>query len=413
MLAILTTHPIQYQVPLWQALAKDGSVPFEVWYLTDHGTKQSYDEQFGKTFAWDLDTLSGYPHRFLRVNRDVNVSRFRGVRLAESLTKLLKEKNVDVLWVQGWQVMAYWQAIWQAHKAGVQVWLRGESNDLAPRSPSVFKRFAKRILLKQLFSRVDHFLYIGQANKRLYESYGVRPEQLHSTPYGVDNERFSRQANELLNQRSSLRRKWKIPDNAFCVLFAGKFIPKKRPFDLIAAVRNIQHGETERPIHLLFVGSGELDQSLRQTCQVVFDAGVQSIQAAKTEDETCNDNSGNGALAVSASFPGFLNQTEISKAYVAADCLVLPSDHETWGLVVNEAMASGLPCLASDMCGCSEDMINPLDSRLCFSMGDTRALASSLVACMEHPCFAIKSRDHVEKFSLAVSVEVIKKLYHY
>src|SRR5438067_12908147 len=175
MLAILTTHPIQYQVPLWQALARDGSVPLEVWYLTDHGTKRSYDEQFGQTFAWDLDTLSGYPHRFLRVNKDANVSRFGGVRLAESLTKLFQEKNVDVLWAQGWQVMAYWQAIWQAHRAGVQVWLRGESNDLAPRPHSVLKRFAKRSLLRQLFSRVDHFLYIGQANKRLYQSYGVRP----------------------------------------------------------------------------------------------------------------------------------------------------------------------------------------------------------------------------------------------
>ena len=63
MLAILTTHPIQYQVPLWQALARDGRVPFEVWYLTDHGTRRSRDREFGQTFAWDIDTLSGYTHR--------------------------------------------------------------------------------------------------------------------------------------------------------------------------------------------------------------------------------------------------------------------------------------------------------------------------------------------------------------
>jgi hypothetical protein len=83
MLAILTTHPIQYQVPLWQAIAKDGLVPFEVWYLSDHGTRVSYDEQFGKSFAWDIDTLSGYPYRFLRVNKDATVNRFGGLRLAE------------------------------------------------------------------------------------------------------------------------------------------------------------------------------------------------------------------------------------------------------------------------------------------------------------------------------------------
>src|SRR5438105_1577854 len=103
MLAILTTHPIQYQVPLWQALAKEGSVPFEVWYLSDHGTRPSYDEQFGKTFAWDLDTLSGYPYRFLRVNEGATVNRFGGLRLTESLKTLFREKGVSVLWVQGWQ----------------------------------------------------------------------------------------------------------------------------------------------------------------------------------------------------------------------------------------------------------------------------------------------------------------------
>ena len=66
MLAILTTHPIQYQVPIWQALAKDGRVPFEVWYLTDFGMQPSLDREFGKIFSWDIDMLSGYPHRFIR-----------------------------------------------------------------------------------------------------------------------------------------------------------------------------------------------------------------------------------------------------------------------------------------------------------------------------------------------------------
>ena len=74
MLAILSTHPIQYQVPLWQALARDGRVPFEVWYLTDHGSRQTRDPEFGKSFSWDLDTLSGYPYRFLELygSRDPN-----------------------------------------------------------------------------------------------------------------------------------------------------------------------------------------------------------------------------------------------------------------------------------------------------------------------------------------------------
>jgi glycosyltransferase involved in cell wall biosynthesis len=77
-----------------------------------------------------------------------------------------------------------------------------------------------------------------------------------------------------------------------------------------------------------------------------------------------------------ASFAGFLNQTEISRAYVAADCLVLPSDHgETWGLVVNEALASGLPCIVSDACGCSEDLV---EQQCSFPLGDIGILADRL-----------------------------------
>ncbi|MDQ5845790.1 MAG: hypothetical protein M3539_10910, partial [Acidobacteriota bacterium] len=233
MLAILSTHPIQYQVPLWQALAKSGSVPFEVWYLTDHGVRPSHDQQFGKSFAWDLDVLSGYPHRFIKVNSDNNVSSFSKLRLAQRLQPLFREHNVSALWVQGWQVLAYWQAIRQAHAAGVPVWLRGESNDLGP--VSTWKKPLKHVALRQLFSRVEKFLYIGEANRRFYLKHGIKANQLHAAPYCVDNERFAAQAQELRSQRTDIRRAWNIPDDAFCVLFAAKFIDKKRPFDLVSA----------------------------------------------------------------------------------------------------------------------------------------------------------------------------------
>src|SRR2546428_3955494 len=98
MLAILTTHPIQYQVPLWQALARDGRVPFEVWYLTDHGTRSSLDREFGQTFAWDIDTQSGYPHRFLNVSERAGPSSFWKCRLRERLRERLRASNVSALW---------------------------------------------------------------------------------------------------------------------------------------------------------------------------------------------------------------------------------------------------------------------------------------------------------------------------
>ncbi|MGH9881414.1 MAG: glycosyltransferase [Pyrinomonadaceae bacterium] len=398
-LAILSTHPIQYQVPLWQALAKDGRVPFEVWYLSDHATRQSFDSEFKQTFAWDLDMLSGYPSRFLKTNANHDVARFSRLRLTEPLGDLLKKSNAKALWIQGWQVAAYWQAVSEAHAAGIPVWLRGESNDLAP--VPLWKRPIKQLALRRLFAQVSNFLYIGQANRRLYERFGVRSEQLHPACYCVDNKRFKNQAEALRPQRAELRRQWGIADESFCVLFAGKFIPKKRPLDVVSAVSQLRKRNSVSGVHLLFAGSGELANVLRQTCNVVFDAEQHSAVSA-------NGSSG----APTASFTGFLNQTEISKAYVAADCLVLPSDHrETWGLVVNEAMASGLTCLVSAECGCAEDLIAPLDAKLCFPPGDISAITDALELAIRKRVTPSMVKSQIDKFDLSLSVETVNKLY--
>ena len=105
-----------------------------------------------------------------------------------------------------------------------------------------------------------------------------------------------------------------------------------------------------------------------------------------------------------ASFTGFLNQTEVSQAYVAADCLVLPSDHgETWGLVVNEALASGLPCLVSDACGCAEELAGQAGS---FRSSDSGSLASKLKD------FASRGNNLVQPPTISQSVESIVRAYH-
>lgn len=391
MLAILTTHPIQYQVPLWQALARESRVPFEVWYLADHGTRVSFDRGFGRSFSWDLDTLSGYAHRFLRVNEQPDVSRFRGVRLRESFTGLLEKHQVRVLWVNGWQVQAYWEAVWRAHASGVKVWLRAESNDLA--EVPVWKRPLKRLLLSRFFARVDDFLYIGSANRRLYEKYGVDEPRLHESPYAVDHARFARQADSLRPLRAALRESWRIPADAFCILFVGKFVPKKHAMHVIEAAGLLSQKERGRKVHLLMVGAGELGPQLRAACHVEYDA--EEPHAVR----------GPGVSGPAASFTGFLNQQDISKAYVAADCLVLPSDaRETWGLVVNEAMASGTPAIVSNRCGCAEDLI-PADRR--YPFGDREGLARVLenVICGRGPV------AHPDGHTLEQTVRCVDQLY--
>src|SRR6185503_2404205 len=107
MLAILTTHAIQYQVPLWQALAARRE-PIEVWYLSDRGHKPTLDPGFGRRFAWDLDLTDGYPSRVLAtVPAVADIGRFRGARLA-SAPALFRDRRVDALLINGWFPQAYW-----------------------------------------------------------------------------------------------------------------------------------------------------------------------------------------------------------------------------------------------------------------------------------------------------------------
>ena len=405
MLAIVTTHPIQYQIPIWQALAADGRVPFEVWYLTRHGVMPSLDREFGATFRWDIDTLSGYPYRFLETARCAVPWNFRKCRLRERLRDRIRQAAATAVWLQGWHVAAYWQAAWEAKAAGVELWLRGESNDLMP-APA-WKRPLKRVVLSQLFRHVDRFLYVGSANRRLYRSFGIPESRLHPAPYAIDNQRFSRQAVRLRLQRWELRRKWGIGDDAFCVLFCGKFVDKKRPLDLVEAARLLRTSGRLPNIHLLYAGSGELGGALRRACTVVHDADQTNGPLFRSETSA----SARDAAPV-ASFVGFLNQTEISRAYVAADCLALPSDHgETWGLVVNEALASGTPAVASTSCGCTEDLVPAALGKRTFATGDVHDLAEALLAVYNTDRSALEPMAILANYDFCKTVETVQSLY--
>jgi glycosyltransferase involved in cell wall biosynthesis len=394
-LAILTTHPIQYQVPIWKGLAARENIPFKVFYMSDQGLKDRFDPGFGKSLSWDIDLLGGYECEFLDTYRGPRFDSFLSLRLKRGFDRELRRVGAEVLWIQGWQVAAYWQAVFEGRRADVEIWLRGETN--ARSTTGGRGRPFKRWLLRQLLRRVDRFLYIGQANRQFYLEQGAAKEQLTAAPYCVDNSRFAAAAAGARAERDRIREQWRIPVEAFCFLFAGKFVPRKRPFDLVEAASRLPHVVHGRSVHLLWVGTGELGHELRRVCDVCLDA---------ERHVNCR---GRGP---SASFVGFLNQSEISRAYAAADCLVLPSDaKETWGLVVNEAMASGLPCIVSDGCGCVDDLIKPIRPDLCYPVGDIAALQSAMaMAIADTPPLQLLAAQ-VSKYDVNKTVDAVERLY--
>ncbi len=402
MLAVLTTHPIQYQIPVWRKLAQRGNVPVKVYYMSDQGLAARHDPGFGRAVAWDIDALSGYDHAFLPdVRTGAQQSSFWWLRLRQHFAEQAKREGARVLWIQGWQVAAYWQAVWQAERAGLETWLRADTNlrstGHGPLAP------LKRRVLQRLLKRIDSFLYVGEANREFYLARSVPPNKLIAAPHCVDNARFAAQASALRDQRSAIRRKWGIAAGAYCVVFAGKLIDKKRPLDLVAASRLAQEKLRDRPLHLLFVGTGELLRAVKEQCAVRYDfeRGSGAISDAQMQSGL-----------VSASFTGFLNQSEIAQAYVAADCLALPSDAtETWGLVVNEAMATGLPAVVSDAIGSCDDLIKPFRPDLCFPPGDHTRFAEALVSCMINPPSQTELMALIDRYDVLRTVESVESLY--
>jgi glycosyltransferase involved in cell wall biosynthesis len=399
MLAILTSHPIQYQAPIWRALATSGRVPFAVWFLTNHGVTPRTDREFGEAFAWDIDLTSGYSHDFLDVADGWSMASFGGVRLTESLANRMLKYEVTHLWVEGWRFQAFWEAVTSAKRLGIRVWMRGDSNDL--KQDSLLKRMIKGPLLRRHLARVDAFLCVGAANRRLYTSLGAAEDRLVPAPHCVDNDRFAAQADELYRRRPQLRRRWNIPRVAKCVLFCGKLIAKKRPLDVIAAIEQLNRRRPgDDPIHLLIVGSGELEAVIRQRCEIRFDSQRGNIDSMEPSGRT------------PATLAGFVNQSQIAEAYAAADVLVLASDAgETWGLVVNECMAAGIPAVVSDKCGCAEDLPAKLNPRLVFKCGAVDDLSRALEFALQTDFSAADVRAVADQHHIRHAVAAVEQLY--
>lgn len=344
----------------------------------------SYDREFGASFRWDVDLLDGYRSRI--VGADRSPDGFWSLRLSAEIIRYLWREQPSVVWIQGWQVAGYWGAAAFAVLRGADLWLRAETNR---RSSGGGFAVARNIALRGLFSVVDRFLCIGVGNRELYLSYGAISQRLASAPYCVDNDAFRDAAYASRTERESIRRRWGIPSRAFCFLFVGKFISKKRPLDIFDAVELAARIDPAREFHLIWVGGGASEEALRERA------------------DSCSEKSG-----VKSSFLGFLNQSEISKAYGVADCLLLPSEaSETWGLVVNEAMASGLPAIISDACGCALDLRLPGRDDLIYPCGDTRALAKSMCSVMTHPPEATAIRRKIADYDFRRTVDAVEALY--
>jgi glycosyltransferase involved in cell wall biosynthesis len=343
------SHPIQHFVPWFRSLHERLGDRFLVMYASRHGLDESFDREFGEGFQWDMDLSSGYPHIFVPTTGYVpNVNRkFWGIRFPNA-RKILDENGIGAVMLLGWQYLGYWQIAMAARRLGIPYILRGESNLLG--KGGRWKWWLKTRTMGWLSRNAYSCLAIGRRNADLYRAYGVPDHRISTALYFVDNHWFASEAQRLLPQRDSLRDRFGLPRDAVVFLFMGKLIEKKHPDHLLEAWQLLPADLRQRSA-LLFCGSGSQSAVLRER-------------------------SGEERLV---QFSGFLNRPQLPEAYAVSDVLVLPSDErETWGLVVNEACASGLPSVVSDRVGCADDLVADGASGFVYPFGDRVRLGECL-----------------------------------
>jgi glycosyltransferase involved in cell wall biosynthesis len=354
-LGVIAYHPIQYHAPLHRLLAERGNVDLDVLFLSDTGFHPAIDPGFGVPVAWDIDLLSGYTNQFLsRTGSPANLA-----KKIRALARWLPSHDAVV--VNGYS--SPWMLLTMAlcRIQGIPYLLRASSHPQG--QSSGMRKYLRRVGTRLVIAGSSGGLAMGQLNQEFYRQSHAR--WVTFAPNSVDNERF---ACPPRIGRSDLLAHWGLKDNRPVAAFCGKLIPRKRPQDLVAAVRLLPFD-----VITLFVGDGPLAGSIKASLEP-------------------------GAGAVT----GFVNQSDLPSYYHAADILVLPSENETWGLVVNEAMACGTLPVVSDRVGCAPDLA--ADAGEVFACGDVPALADALYRAVERlddPQTRERIRQQVERYSLA------------
>jgi glycosyltransferase involved in cell wall biosynthesis len=373
-LAHIVTHPIQYFAPLYRELERRPEVELTVFFASDFSVRGYQDPGFGREVAWDVPLLDGYRYRLLPSARGRVLTGDDALHKPSlDVLRAATGKSFEAVWVHGYASVNTWLAFLATRLRRRTFLVRDEPT--LEHSRSRWRRALKYPVLWSVF-RNSAGLYIGERNRRYLLHYGMRPDRLFPARYCVDNAFFRARLEELQPDRESLRASFGIADGAPAILFCGKFVQKKQPLQTIEAFARLRR---RRPCWLLMAGDGELRAEAER---LVAEREIPNV-----------------------AFAGFLNQTEIARAYVAADAFVLfSSDFETWGLVVNEAMNFSLPVVVSDKVGCCEDLVRDGENGHVVPHDDVEALASALEDTLRTPErireLGRRSREIVDEYSI-------------
>lgn len=345
-LAIITTHPIQYNAPLFAMLSRRGKLDIKVFYTWGESVLASkFDPGFNKKIEWDIPLLEGYPFSFVKnISKDPGSHHFNGID-NPSLIKEVEEWKADAILVYGWSFKSHFKLMRHFHGRS-KILFRGDSTFVT--QASAIKTFIRRKYLSFVYKYADACLYVGKNNKIYYQKAGVKESKFVFAPHAVDNSRFSNNDVQLKMQAEAWKTSLGIDKQKICLLFAGKLVRDKNAQIIIDFVLR----DKQEKYAAIIVGNGDYENELKSKA-----AGSKNIK-----------------------FLPFQNQGMMPEVYRLADIFVMPTKtSETWGLAINEAMACGCPVLVSDKCGAAVDLVQEGRNGFVFISTDEKDFSDKLL----------------------------------
>ncbi len=373
-LAYLVSHPIQYQAPLLRRIALEPEIDLTVLFGSDFSVRGYKDQGFGVDVKWDTPLLDGYRSEFLQPWRDTGgispttpISRgvYRRLQLIDG------SPAFDALWVHGYASVNSLQAILAANALGIPVLLRAESW-LADRPRSPWTLASKSLFLRLLSKGIAAVLPIGTVNSNYWTHYLGDSVPQFLMPYAVNNEYFAQRAEAAAPREQELRAELGLDPERPVILFASKLQARKNADHLLEAYRRFIEGRAPQSTpYLVIVGDGEQRAALE----------------AHTQEPGLGD----------VRFAGFRNQSELPRFFQLAEVFVLPSRHEPWGLIVNEAMAAGCPVIVSTDVGSHADLVTDGIEGCVYPVGNISALTDALHRVFASPNTAARMGQRARK----------------
>ena len=313
-LVIITEIISPYRIPVFNALAVYEGIDLHVIFLAENDCSERQWLVYKDEIRFSYEVLPSWRQRAGR----------HTVLLNWGVEAALRRANPDVMVCGGYNYLSSWQSMrWaRRHKVPFILWTESTSSDL--RSGRAFVELVKTKFLRSC----DAFVVPGKSSTEYLRSYGVREDRIFVAPNAVDTNLFAQRAAVIRKNEAMHREALHLPSRFF--LFVGRLVQEKGVFDLLSAYEALPP-EIRKAMGLVFVGDGAARPALQHRKAVISPGAIH--------------------------LAGFAQRDDLTKFYALADMLVFPTFSDPWGLVVNEAMACGLPVIVSSSAGCVADLV--------------------------------------------------------